>query len=149
MADMIADIYKVGPLTYPKIFQCDNGNVLKAEVTKMLEKHEVRIQHATTKYMAFVKALNKILAENLFKIQDSQELNDSEKVSSTWVRYMYELVDELKDTETDMIGMKPKNVIKLIQVPLIKRENYLPEGTLSEDGLYHYLLQPGEEHDDQ
>ena len=26
VADMIADIYKVGPLTYPKIFQCDNGS---------------------------------------------------------------------------------------------------------------------------
>ena len=26
VAAMIADIYKVGPLTYPKIFQCDNGS---------------------------------------------------------------------------------------------------------------------------
>ena len=44
VAEMIADIYKVGALTYPKIFQCDNGSEFKAEVTKMLEKHEVRIQ---------------------------------------------------------------------------------------------------------
>ena len=29
VADMIADIYKVGQLTYPKIFQCDNGSELK------------------------------------------------------------------------------------------------------------------------
>ena len=50
VADMIANIYKVGPLTYPKIFQCDNGSEFKAEVTKMLEKHEVTIQHAMTKY---------------------------------------------------------------------------------------------------
>ena len=28
-ADMIADIYKVGPLTFPKIFQCDNGSEFK------------------------------------------------------------------------------------------------------------------------
>ena len=40
---LIADIYKVGPLTYPKIFQCDNGREFKGEVTKMLEKHEVKI----------------------------------------------------------------------------------------------------------
>ena len=33
MAEMIADIYKVGPLTYPKIFQCDNGSEFKADVT--------------------------------------------------------------------------------------------------------------------
>ena len=44
VAEMIADIYKVGPLTYPKIFQCDNGSEFKADVTKLLEKHEVTIQ---------------------------------------------------------------------------------------------------------
>ena len=32
VAQMIADIYKVGPLTYPKIFQCDNGSKFKGEV---------------------------------------------------------------------------------------------------------------------
>ena len=36
VADMIADIYKVGSLTYPKIFQCDNDSEFKAEETKML-----------------------------------------------------------------------------------------------------------------
>ena len=39
VADMIAGIYKVGPLTYPKVFQCDNGSEFKAEVPKMMEKH--------------------------------------------------------------------------------------------------------------
>ena len=67
VAEMIADIYKVGPLTYPKIFQCDNGSEFKAEVTKLLEKHEVRIQCTMTKYKhthtAFVEALNKMLTE--------------------------------------------------------------------------------------
>ena len=43
-AEMIADIYKVGPLTYPKIFQCDNGRKFKGDVTKMLEKNEVKIR---------------------------------------------------------------------------------------------------------
>ena len=44
VAEMIADIYKVGPLTYPSIFQCDNGSEFKGEVTKMLEKQEVKIR---------------------------------------------------------------------------------------------------------
>ena len=150
---MIANIYKVGPLTYPKIFQYDNGSEFKAEVTKLLEKHEVRIQCAMTNYKhthrAFVEALNKMLAERLFKVQDAQELNDPDKVSVTLVRHLYGLVDELNDTQTQMIGMKPKDTIKLGQVPLVNRENYPEEDTLSEDGLYHYLLQPGEEHDNQ
>ena len=100
VADVIADIYKVGPLTYPSIFQCDNGNEFKAEVTKMLENHEVTIRRTTAKYKhthtAFVEALNKILAEQLFKMQDAQELNDPDKISSTWVKHLYELVDEQK-----------------------------------------------------
>ena len=82
VAEMIADIYKVGPLMYPKIFQCDNGSEFKGEVTKVLEKHEVKIQRVTMKYKhthtAFVKALNKILTERLFKVQDAQDLNDPE-----------------------------------------------------------------------
>ena len=41
VVEMIADNYKVGPLTYPKIFQCNNGSEFKAEVTTTLEKHEV------------------------------------------------------------------------------------------------------------
>ena len=146
VAEMITDIYKVEPLTYPGTFQCDNGSEFKGGVNKILEKHEVKIQRVTTKYShthtAFVEALNKILAERLFKVQDAQELNDPEKVSSRWVKHLYGLVDKLNDTETEMIGMKPKDAIELNEVPLV-------EDVLPEDGLYQYLLQPGEEHDDQ
>ena len=120
---MIADIYKVVPLTYPKIFQCDNGSEFKGDVTKMLEKHGVKIQRVMMKYKhthtAFVEALNKILTERLFKVQDAQELNDPDVISSRWVKHLYGLVDELNDTTTEMIGMKPKDVIVLDEVPLV------------------------------
>ena len=76
-------------------------------------------------------------------------MNDPEKVSATWVKHLYGLVDELNDTQTEMIGMKPKNAIKLKEVPLVKQEAYPSEEELPEDGLYRYLLRPGEEHDDQ
>ena len=36
VAEMIADIYKVGPLTYSKIFQCDNGSEFKGDVSMMI-----------------------------------------------------------------------------------------------------------------
>ena len=102
VAEMIADIYKIGPLKYSKIFQCDNNSEFKGEVAKMLEKNEVKIRRVTMKYKhthtAFAEALNKILAERLFKVQDAQELNDPEKVSSRWVKHLYGLVDELNDT---------------------------------------------------
>ena len=44
VAEMIADIYKVEPLKYPKIFQCNNGSKFEGEVTKMLEKQEVKVR---------------------------------------------------------------------------------------------------------
>ena len=67
-----------------------------------------------------MEALNKILTDRLFKVQDAQELNDPEKVSSRWVKHLYELVDKLNDTQTEMIGMKPSDAIKLNEVPLVK-----------------------------
>ena len=76
-------------------------------------------------------------------------MDDPGKVSSRWVKHLYGLVDELNDMETEMIGMKPKDAIKLKEVPLVARESYPPEEVLPEDRLYRYLLQSGEEHDDQ
>ena len=97
VANMISDIYKVGPLIYPKAFQCDNGSEFKSEVTKILEKHGVKMRCTMTKYKhthkAFIEALNKLLTENLFKVQDMQELKDPEKVSSTWVKHLHGLID--------------------------------------------------------
>ena len=67
-------------------------------------------------------------------------MNDPGKVSSTWVKHLYELVDKRNGTEeTDMTGIKPSDAIKLNQVPLVNREYYPPEDTLPEDGLYCYL----------
>ena len=60
---------------------------------------------------------------------------------------MHGLVDKLNDTEMQMIGMKQKDAIKLKEVNLV--ESYLPEDTLPENELYHYLVQPGEEHNVQ
>ena len=53
VAEMIADIYKVGPLKYPKIFQCDNGSEFKGDVTKMLEKNKVKISASNDEIQAY------------------------------------------------------------------------------------------------
>ena len=74
IAKMIADIYKVGHLTYLEVFQCDNGSEFKAEVPKMLKKHGVTIDCVATQYKhtktAFVEVLNKLLGEQLFKVKE-------------------------------------------------------------------------------
>ena len=53
------------------VFQCDNGSEIKAGVTKLLEKHEVKIQQVTTKHKhthtAFVEAFKKSLQRDYLR----------------------------------------------------------------------------------
>ena len=78
---------------------------------------------------------------------DAQELQDPEKVSAIWVKNLNKIVNKMNNTVSSMIGMKPKDAIKLDTVPLDKK--YPEETVLPEDGLYRYLYQPGEQHGDQ
>ena len=142
---------KVGLFKHLKAFQYDNGSEFKNEVTKLLEKHSVDIRRATTKYKhihtTFVKAFNKELAKLLFKSMDTQELQDPEKVSTIWVKKLNKIVNKMNNTVSSMIGMKPRDAIKLETVPLDKK--YPEETVLPEEGLHRYLYQPGEKHGDQ
>ena len=88
------------------------GSEFKNEVTKLLEKHNVEIRRATTKYKhihrAFVEAFNKQLAKLLFKRMDAEELQDPEKVSTIWVKKLNKTMNKINNTVSSMIGMKPK-----------------------------------------
>ena len=64
------------------------------------------------------------------------------------MKYLYELIDNLTNTVVDSIEMKPKDVIKLKEIKSIKPHKQDKQELLSLDGLYRYLLKPGEEHDD-
>ena len=74
----------------------------------MLEKHEAMIRHVTTRYqhtyMVFIEALNKLLMEQFFKVQDEQELRNPEKVSWTWVKHLYRVIGQLNDMEMSLSG---------------------------------------------
>ena len=63
--------------------------------------------------MTFVEAFNKELAKLLFKPMDAQELQDPEKVSRIWVKNLYKIVNKMNNTVSPIIGMKPKDAIKL------------------------------------
>ena len=53
----------------------------------------------------------------------------------------------MNNTKPSIIDMKPKDAIKLDTVPLDKI--YPEEIVLPGDGLYRYLYQPGEQHEDK
>ena len=93
-----------------------------------------------------MEAFNKELAKLLFKPMDAQELQNPEKVSAIWFKNLNKIVNQMNNTVSLMIGMKPKDAIKLDNVPLDKK--YPEETVLPEDRLYRYLYQPGKQHGD-
>ena len=151
-AFMLEAIYKKGGVSkYPKVLQCDDGPEFKNEVTRLLEKHNVDIQRPTTKYKhthtAFVEDFNKELVKLLFQLMDAQELQDPEKVSAIWVKNLNKIVNKMNNTVSPMIGMKPKDAIKLNTVLLDKK--YPEETILPQNRLYRYVYQPSEQHGHQ
>ena len=50
----------------------------------------------------------------------AQELQNPEKVSTIWVKNLNKNVNKMTNTVSSMIGMKPKDAIKLDTVPLDK-----------------------------
>ena len=132
-------------------FQCDNGSEFKNEVTKLLEKHSVDIRRVAMKYKhthtAFVEDFKKELTKLLFKPMDAQELQDSEKISTIWVKNKNKIVNKMNNTKSLITDMKPKDAIKIDTISLDK--TYPEETVLAEDGLYRYLYQPDEQHGNQ
>ena len=151
VADMLRDIYKKGPLKYPKEFHVDNGTEFKACVLKLMKEKGVEVVSATTKYhhnfTAFIERFNRTLAERLFKAQDAQELQNPTKDSRIWVKYLQKAVTRLNSEKTQMLGMTPAKAVRLTSIEL-KVKPYPKEEVLPEDGLYRYLYQPGELEDD-
>ena len=90
-------IYKKGGVfNYPRVFQCDYGSEFKSGVTKLLKKHNVNTRRITTKYKnthtAFVEAFNKELAKLMFQPMHAQELQNSENVSTIWIKNLNKIV---------------------------------------------------------
>ena len=64
-----------------------------------------------------IQPLWKPLTKLLFKLVDPQELQDPKNVSTIWVNNLNKIVNKMKNTESSMIGMKPKDAIKLDTIP--------------------------------
>ena len=60
-----------------------------------------------------MEAFNRELAKLLFIPMDAQELQDPEKVATTWVKTLNKIVNKMNNTKSSMIDMKPKDAIKL------------------------------------
>ena len=145
---MFKDIYKKGPIRYPKELHKDNGTEFKADVQNLMEAKDVKVVSVTTKYhhnfTAFVERFNKTLAERLFKPQDAQELQNPTKDSKSWVKYLQKTLQKLNSEKTRMLEMAPAKAVKLGNVELKIKPYQKENDVASEDGSYRYLYRPGE-----
>ena len=95
--------------------------MVKNKLSKLLEKQNVDVLRAKTKYKhnhtAFVEAFNKELSKRLFKSMDAQVLQNLEKVSTIWVKNLDSIVNKMKN-------MKPEDAIKLYIIELDSSETY-------------------------
>ena len=78
---------------------------------------------------------------------DAQELQDPEKASRIWVKYLYKIGNKMNSVVSSMISMNQKDAIKLDTVPLDK--TYPKETILTEGGCIDTLYESGEQHGDQ
>ena len=82
----------------------------------------------------------------MFKLIDSKELQDSEKVSTIWIN-LNSIVKKMNSTKSSMIDMKSKDAIKIDVFKLKFFVIYSEENVLLEDDLHR--CQPGEQHGDK
>ena len=105
------------PLIWPRVLQVDGGSEFKDEVIRLMDEKGVRIRVGTThKSQAIVERYNRTLAERLFKIQDAKELL-TEGVNTAWVEDLPDIVNELNNSNTRLLGMSPTGKTLTNRVP--------------------------------
>ena len=91
-------IYENTPLTYPKTLIIDDGKEFYGDTTKLIEKHNVMIQHGDPsqhRSQGIIERFNRTLADRLFSYQYHKELEDPSKSNRQWVSRLQNVVSVL------------------------------------------------------
>ena len=94
-------IYENTPLNYPKTLIVDDGKEFYRDVTKLMEKHDVMIQHGDPSQhhsQGIVERFNRMLADRLFSYQYHKEFEDPSNSYREWVSRLQNVVSALKGT---------------------------------------------------
>ena len=137
-------------LSWPGVLVVDSGREFMGSVTKLMEKHGVRIQRGQAgnhRSQAFAERANKTLSERLFSHQYAQEMVRDGR-SREWVKRLSQVLKAMNSEPTRLIGKDPSSALGLDMVD-VKGESYKRPVGLGEDrlppGVYvRYLYAPGE-----
>ena len=108
-------IYESTPLTYPKILIVDDWKEFYGDMTKLMEKHDVMIQHGDPsqhRLQGIVERVNRMLADRLFSYQYHIESEDLLKSNREWDSRLQNVISALNNEKTRLIEMEPVNAIK-------------------------------------
>ena len=142
VAVALQEIYRRGPLKYPRLIHSDDGREFKGVFNQLLLKHRVAIRRGIPgnhRSQALVENLNKQLSERLFSYQYHREITDSTR-NTEWVRRLPSVIRAMNEEEHN--GLKPVKVIKQKEVtgPVTAKDYKL----LPLDLTVRYLYAPGE-----
>ena len=93
-------IYENTPLSYSKTLIVDDGKEFYGDTTKLMEKHDVIIQHGDPSQhqsQRIVERFNRALADRLFSYQYHKELEDQSKSNREWVSRLQNVVSALNN----------------------------------------------------
>ena len=137
------------PLNYPKTLIVDDGKEFDEDMTKLMEKHDLMIQHGDlSKHCSqgIVERFNRTLADRLFTYQYHKELEDPSKSNRELVSRLQNVVSALNNEKTRLIGMKPVDAIKqtLVEQGFSQPAKEYEEKLLDVGIKVRYLYKPGE-----
>ena len=152
VAEAFKKIYKRGQLKWPRIIKVDPGKEFMAAVNALFKNKKTQIQRGIAgnhRAQGMVERFNRTLAERLFGHQYAQEMTDPHKRSREWVERLPKVIEALNDETTRLIGLKPKDAIKIKSVKQSPATSYKrPVGSkekqLEVGSLVRYLYAPGE-----
>ena len=145
-------VTKVGTvLKWPNTLIVDPGKEFMGYVTKLMERHNVKIQRSEAgnhRAQAFVERANRTLGERLFSHQYAQEMM-SEGRSRVWVKRLPAVMKALNSQVIRITGKEPDKALGLKEVDIdpvnYKRPVGLNEKRLPSGVQVRYLLSPGED----
>ena len=141
-------IYENTPLTYPKTLIVDDGKEFYGDTTKLMEKHDVMIEHGDPSQhhlQGIVERFNRTLADRLFSYQYHKELENPLKSNRKWVSRLQNVVSTLNNEKTRLIEMKPVDAIKetLVEQGFSQPAKEYKEKLLDVGTKVRYLYEPG------
>lgn len=144
VAVAITKIYNRGPLTFPRLIQCDGGAEFKGKVNQLFLKNQVLVKRGIPgnhRSQAVVESFNKHLAERLFSYQYDREMI-TDKTNTEWVRRLPKVINVMNNEIVN--GLKPVDAIKKETISVTSKNKKIKSDTSLFDKKVRYLYAPGE-----